>query len=341
MARSRDTESVGVILGAGRKGSIRDRIAQRSGDDAPRVTWEDFPDLATKVREVFRIDPDEPLPMAQPERDRLEAAEHMLGVCNQCIGLEHCGSYLDAGYIEVPLPRMTSKRMGLNGFEMPGGPIMMWHAKKCRFLGAAHSEAVAATEREQAAEPNRYIEAALDDFAGLKEMGPLIETARAYLQGKLWLRGKSIIVLGATSTGKTHYLAAVANAAKLLGAGRYFVSEATVAGQDATDEDKFAEKVFRKACDTDLLVLDDVGATTLGDWGANRVSRLIDLRYGNRMGMIISSNMTPTELRARIGARLWERLWEESKVHTFPGENRRNERHAENQSLFKLDGGGK
>jgi hypothetical protein len=57
-----------------------------------------------------------------------------------------------------------------------------------------------------------------------------------------------------------------------------------------------------------VLILDDLGAEGLPDWGRDAVARIVDLRYRARLSLICTSNVEPGALRDQLGERTCSRL---------------------------------
>lgn len=87
------------------------------------------------------------------------------------------------------------------------------------------------------------------------------------------------------------------------------------------DEDRATESV--EAIDaemrrTPVLVLDDVGANKVSEFAEERLFRLVDERYRDRRPLIVTTNLTLTELPSRMASRLADGL-----VLQFKGPDRR------------------
>jgi predicted phage replisome organizer len=62
--------------------------------------------------------------------------------------------------------------------------------------------------------------------------------------------------------------------------------------------------------ETDLLILDDLGAEKASDWTREKLFEIIDYRYSEGLPMLVTTNCTPDELKKKIGDRNFDRLRE-------------------------------
>lgn len=72
-----------------------------------------------------------------------------------------------------------------------------------------------------------------------------------------------------------------------------------------------------------LLILDDVGAERLTDWGREQLFLLIDHRYNQMLPTIVTTNLTPAELKQNIGDRIADRLVQGALLVPMTGLSRR------------------
>jgi DNA replication protein DnaC len=87
-------------------------------------------------------------------------------------------------------------------------------------------------------------------------------------------------------------------------------------------------KVLTPVIETEVLVLDELGATRPTDWVQDTMMQIIGKRYNDRRLTIITTNYTdvrhtPAEetLEDRIGTRLRSRLYEMCKTVMIEGED--------------------
>jgi DNA replication protein DnaC len=121
-----------------------------------------------------------------------------------------------------------------------------------------------------------------------------------------------LVVLGPPGTGKTYFCAALLG---FLPKGTYSVraySERAllrrlrngIKDQSAGDYLQHLEHLV----DDDFIIIDDVGSSGHTDWREEVLMELIDYRYSNRKPTVITSNLSPVELRSVYGSRIASRL---------------------------------
>lgn len=74
---------------------------------------------------------------------------------------------------------------------------------------------------------------------------------------------------------------------------------------------------------TPLLLLDDLAAQRDSEWTAEILYRLLDYRYAWQLPAIITSNVPPAEIRARLGDRIASRLNGMGRTVVLEGPDRR------------------
>jgi len=117
-----------------------------------------------------------------------------------------------------------------------------------------------------------------------------------------------ITLLGGVGTGKTHLLAAVANALMYTTARPLycvvpeflaFLRESFDAGQSESCSRRF--ELVRNA---GVLLLDDLGAEKESEWTQEQLYRVINHRYNEGLPTLIASNLPLSEIEPRIASRL-------------------------------------
>ncbi len=134
----------------------------------------------------------------------------------------------------------------------------------------------------------------------------------AYLKG---LRGRGLMLIGETGSGKTHLAAAVANALIEQGAEPLFLVAPEFLDQlrgsyrreyDGLDE----TELVRRAYDAPVLILDDLGAHNFTEWVQNKLFTIINYRLNHELPCVITTNLQPEQLNDCIGGRTTSRLVE-------------------------------
>ncbi|MFF2383689.1 ATP-binding protein [Streptomyces sp. NPDC058108] len=138
--------------------------------------------------------------------------------------------------------------------------------------------------------------------------------------------GRSLLLLGPTGTGKTHQAYGAIRDLALAGvSARWVVTTAAdlyAALRPRHGIDSEAE--FRQYRDASVLLLDDLGAERKPTEFTEEINfRLINWRYENHLPTLITSNLVPKEIGARLGDRVTSRLIEMCERVVFSGPDRR------------------
>lgn len=138
---------------------------------------------------------------------------------------------------------------------------------------------------------------------------------------------RSLLVVGPTGTGKTHYaysvLRAVAETGSTGGWKALTAADLYASLRPRTGRDSEAE--FEALADTGVLFVDDLGAAKLTEWTEEVTYRLINHRYEQCLPGIFTSNVPPAQLRDVLGERIASRLTEMCERITLKGADRRKE----------------
>lgn len=138
-------------------------------------------------------------------------------------------------------------------------------------------------------------------------------------------RGRSLILLGPTGTGKTYQAYAAIRELAITGvAARWVVTTAPdmyAALRPRHGIDSEAE--FRHYRSADVLLVDDLGASKVTEFTEEVNFRLIDWRYKHHLPTLFTSNALPKELGAKLGARVASRLREMCRSIPVLGQDRR------------------
>lgn len=180
--------------------------------------------------------------------------------------------------------------------------------------------------------PNRYRNCTLDTFGN--QSSPVLAAMRAWLAGD---QARGLYIHGNFGRGKTGLV--VATLRELVIAHgmqrgmdipvKRLAQFVTATGmlqslRPGGDEDDSA-KVLRSLVKARVLVIDDLGAERLTDWGADRVFEIVNARHNAEMPTLVTSNYRMDELAKRItqqvgakmGDRIVERLMESCDMVAF------------------------
>lgn len=139
---------------------------------------------------------------------------------------------------------------------------------------------------------------------------------------------RGVIFTGPVGTGKTHMLCAAAigviKQAKIVPLYRCVSDLLREAKQDFNKSpDDYSVGIFDKAVETDVLLLDDLGAEQTTEWAVTVISDIIDERYRSEKTTLITTNLTLDDIAKRYDQRIASRLREMSSVLLLDGPDRR------------------
>lgn len=137
--------------------------------------------------------------------------------------------------------------------------------------------------------------------------------------------GPSLMLVGATGTGKSHQCWGAVRALAVSGAGCswLFTTAADLYGALRPRPKVDSEDEFDKFARVGLLVLDDFGAAKTSEWNEEVNYRLINYRYEREMPTLITSNVPPKDLPTALGERVASRVAEMAERVVLRGGDRR------------------
>jgi DNA replication protein DnaC len=173
-------------------------------------------------------------------------------------------------------------------------------------LGLADEELVARIDR---ATDNRIKQSGLPDRPTLENFDfsfqPSLDKRVILELGELGCfgDGSNIIFSGKTGTGKTHLGKALLLRALIRGKTGLFID-----AQDLVDRlfesqaDRSTQRLLKRWARLDIMLVDELGYLSLEPSQPNQLFRLLGMRYERHLPTIITSNLQPDELVARLGA---------------------------------------
>ncbi|GAJ12167.1 unnamed protein product, partial [marine sediment metagenome] len=139
---------------------------------------------------------------------------------------------------------------------------------------------------------------------GIISLSQAYYAAKDMARGNL-SRGNFLVLAGPTGVGKTHLAMAIA--------WEWFDDGSNVLFSRADDlldwlrqgyDDNTYQKRFESIRRRHLLVLDDLGTEQAKDWAGERLDRIVDWRYINRLPLVVTTNAKSEDLAERVASRL-------------------------------------
>jgi DNA replication protein DnaC len=217
-------------------------------------------------------------------------------------------------------------------------------AQPCDCRGAARQRSVL----ENSNIPPNYTNASVDNFvlprdnpAGRSAMADVLIGVRNYAKDYPVLDKPGLLFIGNPGTGKTHL--AVAALRQLIGRGfeGIFFDYQNLLERIRSGYDQISgasnREAYQIALDTEVLLLDDLGAHRVTDWVEDTITSIITYRCNNRKALIATTNLRDPEagdrrttglesdiqskyfLEERVGMRARSRLFEMCRVIRMPG----------------------
>lgn len=93
--------------------------------------------------------------------------------------------------------------------------------------------------------------------------------------------------------------------------------------REISSNENSADILFDKARNSDLIILDEIGAGSHTDWSNQVVYDLINYLYINSKAVIVTSNLKPSDLADKMDARIVDRLKEIGPTLVFKGKSKR------------------
>lgn len=187
-------------------------------------------------------------------------------------------------------------------------------------------ENISAGQDRVAKIPERYRDAVVTEPAVIEWVREVVGAAAGgRTPSPVVVSGPSLMLLGATGTGKTHQAYGAMAAVSLSGvACRWMVSTAADIYARLRPRHRVdSEEEFDRYARAGLLVVDDLGAAKSSEWTEEVNYRLINHRYSHRLPTLFTSNVPPKDLGTALGERVASRLIEMTCRVVLKGSDRR------------------
>ncbi len=191
----------------------------------------------------------------------------------------------------------------------------------------AHAEALERGRKAMAEKiPAHYAEAVLDVPGVAAWVRTLVRSIDTDQRTVPHLdRGRSLLILGPTGTGKSHATYGALRALSVCGVPTAwtFTTAADLYARLRPRQGVDSEDEFAAFAQVPILAVDDLGAAKNSDWTEEVNYRLINHRYEHELPTLITSNVPVKELGTKLGARVASRLTEMADRVVLRGTDRR------------------
>ena len=161
------------------------------------------------------------------------------------------------------------------------------------------------------------------------KMSENLDAAKNYVKSFAKKRG-NLLLIGSTGTGKTHLSTSIAR--ELIHQGYDVIYDSTQNILADFEADRFRNNYGREENKADkylectLLIMDDLGTEFSNQFTLSTLYNLLNTRQNKGLATIISTNLTPDELRSKYEDRIYSRIiGTGTRVLVFFGKDKRTE----------------
>ena len=165
---------------------------------------------------------------------------------------------------------------------------------------------------------------------------------RAFVEhwDEIYRQNTGLLMTGPVGTGKTFAAACIANALIERGVPVLMTSFPVILGTSKYE----LNDTIRQAQEYDLIIVDDLGVERDTDYALEIVFQFVDARYRSGKPLIVTTNLTPQEMRKQTGlafSRIYDRIMEMCLPMVFTGDSRRAERRTAKRGILReiMNGG--
>lgn len=142
-------------------------------------------------------------------------------------------------------------------------------------------------------------------------------------------RSKGLLLYGDVGTGKTFYAACIANALMEKGVFVLMTNFSRLSNTLMSKTGYERQNYIDRVCRFPLLIIDDLAAERDTEWMNEVVQNVIDERYRAKLPIIITTNLTPEEIKftnVKSKQRTYSRLLEMCYPVAVKGDDRRKDK---------------
>lgn len=236
---------------------------------------------------------------------------------------EHCNKYIAAITVEVPQLRIKNKILPTCECVVEREEAKIREAQN--FAKKREIEKLFSISNLG----ERFSKSTFESFLDRNGSETAYKIAMKYVKTFKEWNGESLMIWGDPGNGKTHLAAAIVNELSKKGYIVVFQSVPELLQRIRStfnSENKENEtQIMRALLESDLLILDDIGAEKTTEWVEEKLFNIIDGRYRKELPTLYTSNLQPKELQNQVGKRSYDRMVETSLTVENKAESYRRE----------------
>ena len=211
------------------------------------------------------------------------------------------------------------------------------HPAECDCQRAAREKQQAAESRQKHLEKvedlkrRGFTDPAMRNWTFEHDNGKCPQMSKAHLYVEHWEQMREnnygLLLWGKVGTGKSYFAGCIANALMEQEISVRMTNFSAILN-DLTASFEGRNEYIERLCRFPLLILDDFGMERGTEYGLEQVYNVIDSRYRSRKPLIVTTNLSLTELQNpqdTAHARIYDRVLEMCLPILFTGENFRKE----------------